>query len=68
MSEQFPEHSDAESLMAEPEAPAHDDPDPEVQAHHPDVDPEAQADHPVIIDADEEETDEVEVEDTSDVD
>lgn len=54
MSEQFPEHSEAEALMAEPEAPAHHDPDEEEQAHHPDVDPEAQADHPEIIDADEE--------------
>lgn len=49
MTEQFPEPS-----MAEPEAPAHDDPDEEAQAHHPDVDPEAQADSPEIIDADEE--------------
>lgn len=49
MTEQFPEPS-----MAEPEAPAHHDPDEETQSHHPDVDPEAQADHPEIIDADEE--------------
>lgn len=54
MSEQFPEQSTLESSMAEPEAPAHHDPDEEAQAHYPDVDPEAQADHPEIIDADEE--------------
>lgn len=54
MSEQFPEQSTTEAIMAEPEAPAHHDPDEETQAHFPHVDPEARADHPEIIDSDEE--------------